>query len=261
VENYGPAARRTDDVPGLARIYGAGMFSRIVCAVDTSDRVEVAHALVRRLAADDAVVTTVGAVSAMSAVADAGADLLVLGAGQRAGPAELIVDAHDMASSPCAVALAPWGGAARSDELARIGVGFDGGRDAEAALRRAAELAVAASARLEVVAAWTPTSWHGGPAHTDADTALRAELGAAAERAARNACRDLDRVELRVRAVDGEPAAVLLDHARHLDLLVVGACSDARRGERHLGSVAARVVRGAPCPVLVVSSASARLAA
>jgi nucleotide-binding universal stress UspA family protein len=237
------------------------MFRRIVCAVETHDRVDLAHMLARRLAAADAVVTTVGEASAISAVAEAGADLLVLGARRRAGPPEMVIAAHDIGHMPCAVALAPCGGAAASGELARVGVGFDGGRDAEAALRHAADLAGATSARLEVVAAWTPTSWHGGPAHTDADAALRVELEAVAERAVRDACSEWDQVEFRVRAVDGEPAAVLLARARDLDLLVVGACSDARRGERHLGSVAARVVRGAPCPVLVVSSASARIVA
>lgn len=61
---------------------------------------------------------------------------------------------------------------------------------------------------------------------------------------------------VRTEVVAGEPASEILRHARThgIDLVVVG--THGRTGLKHLvlGSVAERVVRQAPCPVLVVRS-------
>ncbi|WP_242343777.1 universal stress protein [Anaeromyxobacter terrae] len=54
--------------------------------------------------------------------------------------------------------------------------------------------------------------------------------------------------------VAGDPATEILRLARHCDadLLVLGARGRSAPGGRRLGSVAARVAREAPCPVIVV---------
>ena len=68
---------------------------------------------------------------------------------------------------------------------------------------------------------------------------------------------DADRAALRARAiveVSDEPAAVIVEYAKSfpIDLIVTG--THGRRGAVHvlMGSVAERVVRTAPCPVLTV---------
>lgn len=61
---------------------------------------------------------------------------------------------------------------------------------------------------------------------------------------------------VRIEVVAGDPASEILRRARThgIDLVVVG--THGRTGLKHLvlGSVAERVVRQAPCPVLVVRS-------
>jgi nucleotide-binding universal stress UspA family protein len=68
---------------------------------------------------------------------------------------------------------------------------------------------------------------------------------------------DFDRVQLHARAVvevSDEPADVIVEYAKGfaIDLIVTG--THGRRGAAHvlMGSVAERVVRTAPCPVLTV---------
>jgi len=65
---------------------------------------------------------------------------------------------------------------------------------------------------------------------------------------------------VRSRVIHGRPAAEIVRFAteERLDLLVMG--THGRRGFRHLilGSVTEEVLRGAPCPVLVVGSAGAK---
>jgi nucleotide-binding universal stress UspA family protein len=61
-------------------------------------------------------------------------------------------------------------------------------------------------------------------------------------------------VSIEYRMVDGRPAESIVDQAQemHADLIVMGSRS--RPGVRHLllGSVAEKVLRTAPCPVLIV---------
>ena len=54
------------------------------------------------------------------------------------------------------------------------------------------------------------------------------------------------------RVEEGDPAKVILDEARHCDLVVIG--THGRRGAAHflLGSVAEKIVRVSPIPVLTV---------
>jgi nucleotide-binding universal stress UspA family protein len=58
----------------------------------------------------------------------------------------------------------------------------------------------------------------------------------------------------------GDPAEVILDVARvrRHDQIVMGTHSQSARTDLRLGSVADRVARGAPCPVVTVSGNQAR---
>jgi nucleotide-binding universal stress UspA family protein len=58
--------------------------------------------------------------------------------------------------------------------------------------------------------------------------------------------------------LQGSPAQAIIEHARdeRFDLIVMGTHGRSGVGRWVLGSVAEKVVRGAPCPVLTVKSAS-----
>jgi len=61
-------------------------------------------------------------------------------------------------------------------------------------------------------------------------------------------------VSIEYSMIDGRPAEAIVDHARemHADMIIMG--SHSRPGVRHLllGSVAEKVLRTAPCPVLII---------
>jgi universal stress protein A len=71
--------------------------------------------------------------------------------------------------------------------------------------------------------------------------------------------RDRGPVNVTTRLLEGEPAQRIVDYAREndCDLIVMG--THGRKGVKHLllGSVAERVLRTAPCAVLVVKAAPA----
>lgn len=74
---------------------------------------------------------------------------------------------------------------------------------------------------------------------------------------------DRDRFNVTTEVATGRPAQSIVDFARNnaTDLIVMG--THGRRGVAHLlmGSVAERVVRSAPCPVLTVRAGGERMAA
>lgn len=119
-----------------------------------------------------------------------------------------------------------------------------------AALRAAASLASTHGAAVHVVHAWVPAAY----------VARHEELASAHER---DLCRmleaEVERAWLDPRATPcsvrrGRPYAAIVEHAREIgaDWIVVG--NTGRSGPRHflLGSVAERVLRVSPVPVLVV---------
>lgn len=135
-----------------------------------------------------------------------------------------------------------------------IVVGVDGSQPAEAALEFAAEEAFLRGSRLVIVCAWDI------PFAVDPAVFLQAEmldgLTADAERLVREAVARVAKLQPKVacegKAVEGQPAAVLLKEAEHADMMVVGSRGRGGFGSLLLGSVSQQVVHHAPCPVIVV---------
>jgi nucleotide-binding universal stress UspA family protein len=156
--------------------------------------------------------------------------------------------------APCPVAVAPEGYAGqRVSALRQVGVAYDGSPEAERALELGASLARRAGARLRVVTAVNAAAVGMYPpldvtsyeqisqlAREDARTRLDATLarieGVAAEGA----------------VLDGDPAEALIEDAASDDLLIAGSRGHGPFHRVLTGSVSTRLLRKAPCPVLVV---------
>jgi nucleotide-binding universal stress UspA family protein len=141
----------------------------------------------------------------------------------------------------------------------KIVVGTDGSRNAEEAIRVAAELAAVASATLHVVAAYRPL----------AESELRAiarelpdefrdlvyrERGADIQLASARRIVEIAGIDAEFVDVVGDAAEVLLDAVDETgaDLLVVGSRGEGRAGRLLHGSVSTKVLHHAPCTTLVV---------
>ncbi|MGY1710759.1 universal stress protein [Geodermatophilus sp. SYSU D00758] len=143
----------------------------------------------------------------------------------------------------------------------RVVVGVDGSAGARAALRFAAEDAVRRGVPLEAVAAYRPPeAWMDFYAIGEYEPD-RARV-AAEEQAHRNVAEVLGEMagpapEVRVMAVQGAAADVLVDASTGADLLVVGSRGHGGFSSVLLGSVGMHCVLHASCPVTVVHSAEA----
>jgi len=164
------------------------------------------------------------------------------------------------AAAPAAAAPQP---AERPDAASRsrLVVGVDGSPGARTALEVALAEAARRGAELDVVTA-SPlaTVWSGGVAYTPEQVR---QIRAGAEQRIHAVVDEvladplagtpgIDAVDVRVLAIEGHAARVLIAAAEDADLLVVG--SRGRGGVRStlLGSVALHCIGSAPCPVLVV---------
>ena len=88
-------------------------------------------------------------------------------------------------------------------------------------------------------------------------TRIQTELEAAGRSQLEASVTDEDRRELHIQLVQltsASPAATIVSYARdaHIDLIVMGTHGRGAVAHLFLGSVAERVVRAAPCPVLTV---------
>jgi nucleotide-binding universal stress UspA family protein len=138
--------------------------------------------------------------------------------------------------SPCPIAVVPCGWEPRPEYTA-IGVGYADSEEGVEALRRAHALARRIGATLRVLTA-VAADLVDGP---EADAALRDRLdGLGSE------------VTVETTAVSGDPAGVLVDASRTVDLLVCGSRGYGARGVVALSGVARRVTLEAYCPVVVL---------
>lgn len=158
----------------------------------------------------------------------------------------------------CALAIAPRGLHAVSDlEFARIGVGYDGSSESEAALALAGSVALAAGAELRVrsvVDDRLPALGWGyvwvGEMIEDWREAVRDELGALRKRALDAAVRT--GASTKAEAVTGRPADALLKLSGEVDLLVIGSRRWGPAARVLLGSTGEALMHDAACPVVAV---------
>jgi nucleotide-binding universal stress UspA family protein len=144
----------------------------------------------------------------------------------------------------------------------RILVPFDFSRPSEQALDAACEIAVASDGEVTVLNALPPATSlagirpPGGPVWippVELVDAERARLEKTAERIRRG--RSVAR--LRCQVVVGEPMQAILDAARHADLIVMATTGRGAVSHLLIGSVAEKVVRHAPVPVLTIGRKAA----
>jgi len=133
-----------------------------------------------------------------------------------------------------------------------IVVGVDGSEPSRRALRWAAEQAGRTGAELNVVTTWEyPTTFGWAPPYP---------AGFDPEGDTRNALQDTvddvlgpePAVAVRLTVLEGHPAPVLIDEARHAELLVVGSRGHGAFLGMFLGSVSEHCASHAACPVVVV---------
>jgi nucleotide-binding universal stress UspA family protein len=186
------------------------------------------------------------------------ADLIVLGSSHRGTVGRVLMGSiagRLIEGAPCAVAVAPRGFAARVSTLDRIGVAFDGSPESKIALRHAAELAVATGATLRLIAAVEPLVFPAfvnvpaGDTYAEIIRARREMM----ERAVDEAVATLPPgVQAATRVVEGEPVEAIRKAVEYgVDLLVVGSRGWGPVRRVLLGSASTRLLRVAPCPVLV----------
>jgi nucleotide-binding universal stress UspA family protein len=189
-----------------------------------------------------------------------GAGLLVVGSARGGGPGRLLTGSTArrlLHGAPCALAVVPqrW-----SAGLGTIGVAYVDNPEGREALRAAHVLARRAGARLRGVTVVKPaigmyeeTEPYVPPVPgKDIDQVL-GEHRVEAERELRDAVASLgDEVPVEVDAFVGDVADVLADFSSHVDVLVCGSRAYGPLRSVLLGSVSARVIELANCPVLVV---------
>jgi len=155
----------------------------------------------------------------------------------------------------CAVAVAPHGFAAqRPSPIERIGVCWDGSAEAELALHAAIEIARTASGKLLVLTAIDRPAEHypSYPAPEVPEYMLGDDLGEELFDAAMEHIPES--IRSAGRTLHGKPAMALSRQARadELDVVVSGSRGYGPLGRVLLGGVSSKLMRMAPCPVIVV---------
>ena len=186
------------------------------------------------------------------------ADLVVIGSTHRAGIGRVLpgsVGERLLHGAPCAVVVAPRGYAKGEHfGLGIIGVGFDGGDEARLALAYARRLASKSSARLRLIGVITEDADGASvdaPRMAKLRKALEQRLEDAAE-FARKPDAEGDVVTVETAIGQGNPALVLAEQGVELDVLVVGSRGYGPVLRTLVGGVSDRLIRLAPCPVVVV---------
>jgi nucleotide-binding universal stress UspA family protein len=143
--------------------------------------------------------------------------------------------------------------------LKKILVATDFGEAAEVALRYGRELARNFGATLHVihVADDLAARVTGFPEYAPSLVRLQSDVVTAARKQLDALLSDEDRREQNAKAVlfvSQWPAQTILEYAReeHVDAIVLGTHGRGKIAQLFMGSVAERVVRHAPCPVLTV---------
>lgn len=218
-----------------------------------------------RQLAPEAEVRTVAASSPARALYDAAerenAGIVIVGSSHRGALGRIVpgsVAEHMLSGGPCPIAVAPAGFADRTaNRLHRIGVAYDASPEAAQALATAEQLGAHLHAQLTIVLVSEPSRigapYGGGYEAATLDRAIedraRADLDAAVAASPNMLAAQGD---LRKGLAADELAAA----TRNLDLLVCGSRGYGPLRRVLLGSVTARLIRHAHCPVLVIPRGS-----
>jgi nucleotide-binding universal stress UspA family protein len=239
------------------------IYPQVVVGYEENDRGEDARELAEQIVERDGgelkvVHVEKGSPSdALQALAEKGeADLIVLGSTHHAHLGSVSpgsVAERLLHGARCRLVIAPKGYAQEDhseDRLRVAAVGFDGMAESHAALQEAAKLALKFGGSLRVVGVATPVPAMGAAAAAQAG----AEAGPDFQTQLNQAVAQLP-PELRALPVyeRGDPVQKLLEAAEMgVDLLVLGSRGFGPVMRLLIGSVSSRVIREAPCPVLVV---------
>ena len=185
-----------------------------------------------------------------------GADLIVVGSSHRGALGRVLPGSTTqqvLHGSPCAVAVAPAGLRDRApQELRRIGVAYDAGREAHAALAVGRELTAELGGSLEIVDVFSPTIVFPPLAIDGGYPEPVEDLEAYARRELDDALASVDEVPANGALLEGDAATQLVTRSGSLDLLVMGSRAYGPLRRVLLGTVAGKVIREAQCPVIVV---------
>jgi nucleotide-binding universal stress UspA family protein len=173
------------------------------------------------------------------------ADLLSVGSTTRSLAGRVLVGDITRAAligAPCAVAIAPLGYASDAGAITKVGVGYDGSRESEAALAFARELAAHHRAALTAMTVVEPATMARGVIRSQADDHELDE--------AKRDLAALDGVEGEVASgLAGEELALFSDR---VDVLVVGSRGYGPIRSLMLGGTAVHLASSAHCPLLVL---------
>jgi nucleotide-binding universal stress UspA family protein len=139
----------------------------------------------------------------------------------------------------------------------RIVVGVDGSAESVAALRWACREASLSAAEVHAVLALEAACHRVASYAVPAPRQISGSWGAAREvlrLAVSEAASLFPGVSVHTEIAEGLAARVLLDHATHADMLVLGRTSHGPDMYRGAGPVIRACLRAAPCPVVVISA-------
>jgi nucleotide-binding universal stress UspA family protein len=193
----------------------------------------------------------------LQALAESGqADLVVLGSTHHAHVGSVApgsVAEHLLHGARCRLVIAPKGyaeGDHSQDRLRVAAVGFDGMAESYAALDEAARLATKFGGSLRVIGVATPVPAMGAGVAAQAGAEAGPDFQTQLNSAVAQLPEELRALPVYVR---GDPVQKLLEAAEMgVDLLVLGSRGFGPVMRLLIGSVSSRVIREAPCPVLVV---------
>jgi nucleotide-binding universal stress UspA family protein len=239
------------------------LYKKVVAGYEETEWGEDARVLAERIVARDGgelelVHVEKGSPAAtLQALAERGeADLIVLGSTHHAAFGSVApgsIAEHLLHGARCRLVIAPKGYAREDhsqDRLRVVAIGYDGMAESQAALDEAAVLAGKFGASMKVIGVKTPVPAMGAAAAAQAG----AEAGPDFQTRLHEAVAELPS-ELRALPVleRGDPVKKLIEASEvGVDLLVLGSRGFGPVLRLLIGSVSSRVIRGAPCPVMVV---------
>ena len=186
---------------------------------------------------------------------------IVLGSARHAGIDRVMLGSAAgslLTGVPCALAVAPLGYADSPNRIEEIGVAVDGSGESWRALRAAASLARETGARLQIVTVAAPHHYALGGALSPYSPEEFERLKEREDERVLAEAQDRlpDGMEAGSVLLHGNPAEALPEAARELDVLLLGSRGYGPLKGAVLGSVSAKLVASAPCPVLVVPRGS-----